>query len=882
MTGLTRVRVTSTTRSVKRRSAWRRPLLLGALLLTASCAKLLGLKEGSPGGSCVLNSDCAPDQVCIFRVCSAACATDRDCSGGAMCLSTANGKACATPQAASCGVDMTCPDGTVCDTDTCRTSCTGDLQCNVDQLCMNQVCQSNPDYMPSGGSGGSAGNSAGGGTSGGTNSGGSSGASLGGSSGSGGSGGSPIAACTKYTATPVTTLTPVDSRASSVVVAMPVASRIAQLNGGPLCPQYDCDFNGPASTDAGFDAFAMRSGTRGIHNIPPAAATTWPVPIARAASFDTDLEQRIGGYEATEALGFHVDLVLAPGLNVLRHPQWGRAQDTYGEDSLLVGKMAAAFIRGMQAGGVPACAHHMGAYTAENNRTTVNDTVDETLREIYARPVQIAIDEADPACIQTPYAKVNGIQSTQNTHLLTDILRTDLGFPGFVLSEWWSTLSNSGAADLNAGLDYEMPDSTAFQSLPSDLSANTVTVTTINQAVSRIFNVRYKFKQDTAAYHSRPTTGILGSSGSDLALQSALEGAVLLKNAGILPLGSAMSTSIMMIGPDQKVPSISTGTAGVASGLGDRGSENTVPPHAVSFADGLTKLGFSVSFGTDPANASSANVVIIPISMAHEDEGEGFNGGADRQDLTLSGAHPLHWGTTKAATFIAAVAAVNPNVIVLLETGGPVLMEDWMGSAKAIVQTSYPGQEGGTAVAQLLSGAKNFSGKLPYTIAKVATDYPTFGNNGTTLNIDYFHGYRKLENDGITPRFWFGYGLSYTTYAYSNLMVLCPGGVTKDGELTVSVNVKNTGTMAGDEIVQLYVSPPASAARRPKKELKVFTRVTLDPGKSAVVQLAVPASALAFWDPTTAAWVIDSGTYHVLVGPSADPAQLSSAAFTVQ
>jgi beta-glucosidase len=278
-------------------------------------------------------------------------------------------------------------------------------------------------------------------------------------------------------------------------------------------------------------------------------------------------------------------------------------------------------------------------------------------------------------------------------------------------------------------------------------------------------------------------------------------------------------------------------------------------------------------------DAANYDVAIIPVTMQWDDEGEGYGNGQDRADLTLSGSHPKHWNP-KPASFIAQAAAANPNVIVLLAVGSAIVMEDWIGSAKAIVQTFYPGQEGGTAFARLAFGELNFSAKLPFTVAMSPDDYPPFQNTtGGDAQVDYFHGYRRIENDGKTPRFWFGYGGSYTTYEYSEVRMLCPAGIAEGGRLNVEVTVTNTGMMAGDEVVQLYIGYPNTAVRRPRKELKAFTRVSLAPGEMKTVQLSVPARDMAYW--ADSGWTIEKGMHTVYVGPSADPAALKSASFTI-
>ncbi|HWZ91252.1 MAG TPA: glycoside hydrolase family 3 C-terminal domain-containing protein, partial [Polyangiaceae bacterium] len=459
---------------------------------------------------------------------------------------------------------------------------------------------------------------------------------------------------------------------------------------------------------------------------------------------------------------------------------------------------------------------------------------------------------------------------------------------GYVVSDWWATKAN-GPASINAGLDLEMPDNRAFVQLPTAVGS-TVQTATITQADTRILNARQHFKNNTDAYKNAPSTMFpsVGDAGHiALAKQTSTEGAVLLKNAGILPIPAGKS--IILLGPDNNLPDATkVGTAGEASGLGDRGSSNTIPPYAVSYFKGLTTLGYTVTQSANSGDANKADIAIVIVSMAHEDEGEAFDNGADRQNLNLAGPHPIHWGT-KPSAFIAAAAAANPNLIVLLNVGSAIVMEDWMNSAKGIVQTFYPGEEGGNAIAELLTGKTNFSGKLPFTVAQKEGDYPPFQNTSNNMTFDYLHGYRKFEAQGLAPRFWFGFGLSYTTFKYSNLKVLCSNGISRTGRLNVQVTVQNTGTVAGTEVVELYVGYPTAApgVRRPKKELKTFGRVTLMPGQSQDVQLTVPASYIAYYDGTKNinGWSFEPTgyMYDVIVAGSADPADanLQKASFTI-
>jgi beta-glucosidase len=730
--------------------------------------------------------------------------------------------------------------------------------------------------------------------------------------GTGGMGGTAVVndpSCMAFTFNRANKLAPVDATVAPLITALQPAEKLSMTNGDPSncgpAGGYTCDFDGTGVAANGSHVaipnFKMRDGPRGVHNLALGPTTTWAVAEARAAAFDDELETEVGRVQGHEMRSLKFDLSLAPVVNTLRHPAWARAQETYGEDPVVLGKLGAAFIRGLQES-VPACPKHYVGNDTDNNRANVITTMDEqTLRENYARPFQILVEESDPACIMAAYNGVDGQWSTANKHILTDILRTDWKWTGFVISDWWATKSTPGfgVTAFNAGLDYEMPDSVAFGALPAALSAGQITQTRINEAATRMLNARIKFGQLTAAYQGSPLTADPTNvqASKDLARRTEEEGAVLLKNDGVLPLGPkgmltgtglATAKTVLFLGPDAGLPITNVHTANVASGLGDRGSSDIVPPYAISFINGLkahpttAAAGITITQSANVADAAGKDVVIIPVSMAHEDEGEAYDGGADRADLRLNGAHPKHWAT-KPSALINSVATTAPNakVVVLLMVGGAVIVEDWWMRAAAIVQTFYPGQEGGNALARLLYGDITFSGKLPFTVGMADADYPVFQNAGTTATTDYWHGYRKFENDKKTPRFWFGYGMSYNAYAYSNLQVLCSNGISATGRLAVQVTVTNNGKMPGDEIVQLYIGYPNSALRHPVKELKAYARVALMPGQSKDVQLFVNARDIAHWNQTANAWAIEKGMHQVLVGPSADPTKLLMATFNI-
>jgi beta-glucosidase len=687
--------------------------------------------------------------------------------------------------------------------------------------------------------------------------------------------------CTTYTAPRYAKLTPEDPIVAQKMAGLTQAQMIELMHGGneePI-PWDQSSFTGNGVQAAGIKEFIMRDGPRGVRAVVGEyQATSFAVAEARAASFDLDLEYRVGKVQGIEMKALHLDLMLAPTINVLRHPAWARAQETYGEDPVVLGEMGTAYTLGLQES-VPACPKHFAGNNTDENRMTVKATVDEkTLREVYLRAFQMVVEKSDPACIMAAYNGINGEWCTENKHLLTEILKDEWQWKGFVLSDWEATKGN-GVLSANAGLDHEQPTYAAFKQLPG-----AVPPARIQDAARRILNARAKFGQLAEGYRSgSPKLDIAQTQAhKDLARESAEKGAVLLKNDAILPI--AMGKSIVVLGPDAEMPKADT-KMGV-HGHGDRGSSNVSPPYAVSFAAGIKARGMTagatvtVDTAMNAAAAAGKDVVIIPVTMAHEDEGEAFGGGGDRATLTLDGVHPVHWMNKKPSAFIREVAAVNPNVIVVLAVGSAIMVEDWYGSVKGIVQTFYPGQEGGTALARLLFGDVNFSAKLPFTVASDASHYPSFDNTATTTTYEYLHGYRRLEAAGQKPRFPFGFGLSYTKYEYSDPKVLCSQGISETGRLNVEVTVKNVGTVAGEEIVMLFIKPPVDAAiKRPPKELKAFTRVAIPPGESKTVQLSVAAKDMNHW--TTAGWAVQKGMHTVLVGPSSDNDVLKSAPFTI-
>jgi len=696
------------------------------------------------------------------------------------------------------------------------------------------------------------------------------------------------AQCTSFTPARVSRIPDpeADPALAARVEGIPVPQRVRQMYGFP-----NCDYNSGAQCfqqqplgEQDLPVWEMRDGPRGVRRLGAGPATAFPTPVARAASFDIDLEERIGDAIGRQMLAFKYDLMLAPTVNTLRHPGWGRSQETYGEDTVVLGEMGAALVRGIQAH-VPTCIKHFAANTTEGNRESMSANMDEqTLREVYTRQFEIAIEKSDPACVMAAYNRVNNTFSAENQELLTELLRNEWGWKGFVISDWGAVKSTLPSA--LAGTDLEMPNNMYFGSLIELAEQNTELTARISEAVRRVLNVKRAFGQlDEAfrtndAYQNRAIDENIINEPDVLALveEAAEKGMVLLENRdAFLPL--ADGARVLVVGPD-----------GDVARIGDSGSSQVAPAEnqVVTPLGGLQQVGgnhgATVDFQPELAGALAAapgyDAVVLVVSMQHTDEGEGYGGGDDRESLDLNGPHPELWTAEKPRAWIQQLSAVNPNLIVVLNVGGAIV-EPSLDQARALLYSFYPGQAGGTALARLLFGEVNFSGKLPFTVASDPVQYPIFGDSSTTADYPYLHGYRKFDGEGLVPRYWFGSGISYTTFEYSGLSVPCSQGVSANGMLIAEVDVRNTGSRAGTEIVQLFVGFPGTTARRSVKELKAFQRVTLEPGETKRVQLSVPARDLRYYDQASSVWRLEFIEHEVLVGPSADPARLIGTTFNV-
>jgi beta-glucosidase len=587
-------------------------------------------------------------------------------------------------------------------------------------------------------------------------------------------------------------------------------------------------------------------------------ATCFPTASCMASTWNVDLIHAMGQAIADECIALNVDVVLGPGANMKRTPLCGRNFEYYSEDPYLAGQMAASFISGVQSKGVGTSLKHFAANNQETQRLSISSEVDErTLREIYLPAFETAVKKAKPWTVMCAYNKLNGIYCSEHHRLLTEILRDEWGFEGFVFSDWGAV--HDRVASLKAGVDLEMPG-------PRDLRVKAVIdavrlgeldESVLDEAVRRLLTIIFKAAETTKSgsfdaheHHA-------------LARRVAAEGMVLLKNNGILPL------------KDQKHIAV-IGHAAREAHFQGGGSSHINPTRVDSPFEELQKLagkaeltysqGYPKEDCVDPElikaavdNARSADVALIYIALPEYKESEGY----DRSDLDL---------TVQQVALIKAVTAVQPETVVILNNGSAVVMGDWIVGTAAVLEAWMMGQAGGGAIADVLYGKVNPSGRLAETFPLRLVDTPAHinfpGENGEVrYGEGLFIGYRYYDARQIPVQFPFGYGMSYTTFDYQNPRVSSHTFRDVDG-VTVSVEVTNTGKLAGKEVVQVYVHDHKSRLVRPPKELKGFAKVELQPGETKTVTVQLDFRAFAYYDPAYKQWVTEDGEFDLLIGAS--------------
>ncbi|MEH6944055.1 glycoside hydrolase family 3 C-terminal domain-containing protein [Bacillus sp. JJ722] len=597
----------------------------------------------------------------------------------------------------------------------------------------------------------------------------------------------------------------------------------------------------------------------GINDSVP--ATCFPSAAGMASSWNKELIGKVGVALGEECQAENVAVLLGPGANIKRSPLCGRNFEYFSEDPYLSSEMATNHIKGVQSQGVGTSLKHFAANNQEHRRMSSDSIIDErTLREIYLASFEDAVKKSQPWTVMCSYNKVNGEYASENKYLLNDILKDEWGFDGFVVSDWGAV--NERDKSLNAGLELEMPSSfgNGDRKIIEALKNGKLSEEKLDKAVERILRIIFM-----AVDHKKEKTSYDKDAHHQLAREAAREGMVLLKNNDrILPLKK--EGTIAVIGELAKKPRYQGGGSSHVNPTKLENIfeeiENTVGENAkVLYSQGYTLDNDELiaSLIEDAKKvATQSDKVIILAGLPDRYESEGY----DRNHLRIPENH---------RQLIEAVAEVNPNIVVVLSNGAPIEMP-WLNSVKGLLEAYLGGQALGGAIADLVFGEANPSGKLAETFPKQLSDNPSFLNfPGEGDKVEYkegiFVGYRYYDTKNIEPLYPFGYGLSYTNFEYSNLAVNKKD--IKDFEnVTVTVNIKNTGEIAGKEIVQLYVRDEETSVIRPEKELKGFEKVYLQPGEEKSVTFTLNKRSFAYYNVELQDWHVETGKFEILIGKS--------------
>ena len=621
---------------------------------------------------------------------------------------------------------------------------------------------------------------------------------------------------------------------------------------------------------AGIPSITLSDGPNGVRKQAGAAdhlglnpsvpATCFPTAATVACSWDPALGEQLGRAMGEEAAAQEVSVLLGPGLNTKRSPLCGRNFEYFSEDPYLSGKLAAAYVRGIQSNGIAACPKHFAVNSQELRRMASDSVVDErTLRELYLTGFEIVVKEAHPKTIMSSYNLVNGTYANENAHLLQDILRRDWGFDGAVVTDWGG--SNDHALGVKNGSTLEMPapGGDAVRELLKAVETGKISESDVDARLDELLTLVL----DTHAAVENHSLSFDADAHHALARRAAAESAVLLKNDGdLLPL--AAGASVAVIGDFAETPRYQgAGSSAVNSikvdtfldCLKDSGL------HSVGFATGFDRQGKpdAAKKAEAAALAAKADVVLLCLGLDDIKESEGL----DRADMKLA---------DNQIELLQAVQQANPNTVVVLSAGGS-LETPWLAHCRALVYGALGGQAGAGAMVDVLTGKINPSGKLAETWANTHADTPAKDNfAGAGRTVQYreglYVGYRYYQTAGVPVAFPFGYGLSYTSFAYSEL---------KADARSVTLTVTNTGSRAGAEIVQVYAAKLDAQIFRPAQELKAFTKVWLEAGESKTVTLPLDDKAFRYWNTKTDSWEVEGGTYELRVGANSADIRLTAA-----
>lgn len=632
----------------------------------------------------------------------------------------------------------------------------------------------------------------------------------------------------------------------------------------------------------------------------PRYATAFPIPSLLSATWDTEQVAKVAKAMGKESREYGIDILLAPAVNIQRDPLGGRNFEYYSEDPSLAGTIATAFITGVQSVGVGTSIKHFAVNNQETNRTTINAVLSErALREIYLPAFEMAVKQAKPWTVMSAYNAVNGTFATQNKYLLTNILRNEWGFDGFVMSDWWAVKDPFAA--LAAGNDLIMPGAyngplpmpslikdvynPASAPAPSVIKAavqnGILSEKALDECVRNLLRIivrtpTFKGEYKNVDYnHKTSLTTQAAEKGARIDREAAAEGMVLLKNENhTLPFKGIHRVAVA---GQNAVVDLAHNKLGIIIGGGGSSQVNVKPKDVVSLIQGLQNATYTVVSSMDGnklvegLRASDAVYLAQHTDIGLVSIGRASGEGADRSDMDM---RPEEVKLIKDLS--NAYHDEGKKLVVILNIGAPIEVASWRDYADAILLAWQPGQEGGNAIADVLSGKVNPSGKLPETFPIQYSDVPSYGNfpgNTTTNTVRYaegtYVGYRYYDAKNIQPAYAFGHGLSYTNFIYKNL-TLSSKQINLDQKqpLLVLVDISNTGNVAGKEVVQLYIRDKHSADTKPYKELKGFAKISLQPGQTKTVTFTVDKNALSTYDETLKAWVSKAGLFQVLVGSS--------------
>ncbi len=650
-----------------------------------------------------------------------------------------------------------------------------------------------------------------------------------------------------------------EEQVSAILSEMTLNEKIYMLSGHTI-GQTQADM---IKTGRNYNVHALRAGGCKRLGVPPVLftdgprgvvmgnSTCFPVSMLRASTFDPELEYRFGKAVADEAIAQGANYYAGVCINLVRNPKWGRTQESYGEDPFLLGEYGAALTRSVQEEGMIACPKHFALNSIEDLRFFVNVSCDNrTLHEVYLPHFKKCVD-AGAQSIMGAYNKFDGDYCCASERLLTDILRDEWGFDGFVMSDFVNGV-HEAEGSLKAGLDMEMMFTMHYNgfSIKKLLKSGRLTQEHIDRAVKNILRVMIR---QVPKIKPRDMSVVGSAEHRALALEIAEKGMVLLENNGVLPLSK--DAKLLVVGPYADEVNV-----------GDHGSSRVYDKHIVTPFAGISGVFKNASL-------TDGDVAVVCVGSNRKKEGEFFasanermkkkpeNSGGDRASLRLE---------AEEVELIKKLKGEGKKIIVVLYSGCAIIVEEWKQYADAIIMNYYSGCEGGTALANLLCGDKNFSGKLPFTVAKDEKDYPPIlgiGEKPYEIEYGYYHGYTKMDKEGVEAAYPFGYGLSYTSFAISNQAV-----TESDDSFTVTAKVKNTGERDGAEVVQVYVGSKGAVngEDRPVKLLKGFRRVELKAGEEKAVTIEIPKEELRFWTPD--GWVLDK-EYRFYAGADSNSAK---------